>query len=99
MENEVHSTPNTGLRRWTKTGKDDGLKTHDLLCYPWAIVELKHSLVSQAEVKVCYYQAANASAAALSLQENLSSWLLVLFRKSCHRSLLSPASAPESRSG
>jgi len=60
-----------GLRRWTTTKKDDDLRAHDVLCYPWAIVEMKHFRVSPAEVNNCYCQAANASSAALSLQEHL----------------------------
>jgi hypothetical protein len=69
--NGVHSATTTGLRRWTETKDDVKLKAPDLLCYPWAIVEMKHSQVSPAEVEKCYCQAANASAAALSLQEQL----------------------------
>jgi hypothetical protein len=69
--NGVHSATTTGLRRWAETKNGVKLKAPDLLCYPWAIVEMKHSQVSSAEVEKCYCQAANASAAALSLQEQL----------------------------
>ncbi|KAL9115200.1 MAG: hypothetical protein Q9227_000994 [Pyrenula ochraceoflavens] len=67
----VHSTTTKGLRGWPKAKKTTALKAHDLLCYPWAVAEMKHSSVSQSEVEHCYCQAANASAAALTLQEQL----------------------------
>ena len=41
------------------------------MCYPWAVVEVKHAKVDQADKSFCYRQAANAAAAALQLQESL----------------------------
>ncbi|KAL9617417.1 MAG: hypothetical protein Q9160_007774 [Pyrenula sp. 1 TL-2023] len=68
----LHSAVTTGLRKGTESEDGGMLDTPDLLCYPWAIVEMKkYSRVPPAEVDRCYCQAANASAAALSLQERL----------------------------
>jgi hypothetical protein len=69
--NSVCSATTTGLRKWTKNKDESKLKASDLLCFPWAIVEMKHFLVSAAQVEYCYCQAANASAAALSLRREL----------------------------
>lgn len=67
----VHSAATSGLRNWILKGDDGKLKAPDLLCFPWAIVETKHCLGSSGEVEKCYCQAANASADAFSLQEQL----------------------------
>ena len=71
LSNRVHCATSTGLRRWTKTKDDVKLKAPDLLCYPWAIVEMKYFLATKVKVEKCYCRAANASAAALSLREQL----------------------------
>lgn len=47
------------------------LKDH-LLSFPWAVVELKHTNVTPAEVTKCYCQRANAASRALRIFENLS---------------------------
>jgi hypothetical protein len=69
--NGVCSATTTGLQKWNKHKNESKLKATDLLCFPWAVVETKHMLVSAAEVEKCYCQAANASAAALSLRQEL----------------------------
>ena len=47
-------------------------KTHDhCVCFPFAVVELKHTLVCQSQEQFCYCQAANAASAALTILENL----------------------------
>lgn len=43
----------------------------DLMCFPWAVVEVKSAIVDGDPERMCYCQAANASAAALSLREKL----------------------------
>jgi hypothetical protein len=66
--------PTTGLRKWTQSPKSTFLSTRDLACFPWAIVEFKKQVQGSkvAAKERCYCQAANASAAALSLQAQLS---------------------------
>jgi hypothetical protein len=44
------------------------LKDSDLMCFPWAVVEVKHPLGSK---DFCYRQAANASAKALDIMTRL----------------------------
>lgn len=68
---KVYSTTTKGLKSGARTRKAAALKAHDLLCFPWAVVEMKYSSISQDKVEYCYCQAANASAAALRLQEQL----------------------------
>ena len=43
-----------------------------LLCFPWAVIELKHENVSPTEVTKCYCQGANTASRALRIFENLS---------------------------
>ncbi|KAI9695123.1 MAG: hypothetical protein M1820_008891 [Bogoriella megaspora] len=69
--NEVFTAPASGLRRLNKNGSTAKIEIHDKLCFPWAIVEFKDDQASPAEIKECYCQAANGSAAALSLRERL----------------------------
>ena len=77
---DLKSAPTTGLQRWT-SNKSSDLGAADLICFPWAIVEVKTSkrttksgakLDSSREM-FCYCQAANASAAALTMREKLAS--------------------------
>ncbi|CAO2655729.1 Nn.00g045320.m01.CDS01 [Neocucurbitaria sp. VM-36] len=76
----LKSAPTTGLQRWTSKKSSD-LGAADLICFPWAIVEVKTSkrgtksrakFDSSTEM-FCYCQAANASAAALTMREKLAS--------------------------
>ena len=62
------NTPTTGLKT-AKRAQD--LHDRHLLCYPWAVVEVKHAKVPERDVTFCYRQAANAAAAALKIQESL----------------------------
>lgn len=66
--------PTTGLRKWTQSPQNTFLSTKDLACFPWAIVEFKKQVQGSevAPKERCYCQAANASAAALALQAQLS---------------------------
>lgn len=41
------------------------------MCFPWAIVEVKHDDTESREGDKCYRQAANASAAALDIERSL----------------------------
>lgn len=49
--------------------KAEGNPENDLLCFPWAVVEIKRGYDSSAEF--CYCQAANASSFALQLFDDL----------------------------
>jgi len=91
IKNEVHliSAPTTALHKWA-TGDHLSLRSADLICFPWAIVEVKknkenimlgpkytkHNMRiardNEGSEQFCYCQAANASAAALTLRENLT---------------------------
>ena len=47
------------------------LTYNDLICFPFAVVELKHGMVGGSHQEFCYCQAANGASAALSMLENL----------------------------
>ena len=51
---------------------DQQLADHKLLCFPWAIVELKKPGVSHADITKCYCQAANAASSCLTMLEQLT---------------------------
>jgi hypothetical protein len=80
-EDALKSAPTTKLRQWG-SGKNPTLSDADLMCFPWAIVEIKKGKeesilgtdrnVAQRNEQFCYCQAANASAEALTLRENLA---------------------------
>lgn len=60
----IGTTVTTGLQKKTR----ENLSAADLLCFPWAIVEVKCFHARADATGFCYCQAANASSAALSLQ-------------------------------
>jgi hypothetical protein len=64
----VISSPRTSLQQW-KPEKRKELGAADLMCFPWAIVEVKTSPCKTAFKQFCYCQAANASAEALTMRE------------------------------
>jgi hypothetical protein len=83
------STPTTALYNWAAKKKAKLPEAKDLMCFPWAIVEIKRGTAEsaandeykrkEAEAKAherraqfCYCQAANASAAGLTLREHLA---------------------------
>jgi len=82
------SAPTTKLKQW-RPKKNSELNAPDLMCFPWAIVEAKMNKTykeqgvgtakyqQKAKIKMsenfCYCQAANASAKALILREELAS--------------------------
>jgi hypothetical protein len=83
------SAPTTALYRWATKKKVHVLEAKDLMCFPWAIVEVKRGTAepvadkghthNEAEAKrherrtqFCYCQAANASAAGLTMREHLA---------------------------
>lgn len=82
-DTKLVSTPGKALLRWA-TKKQKSLKAMHLMCFPWAIVEVKHGTPNSCKknereskdhdtrTESCYCQAANASAAALILQEDLA---------------------------
>lgn len=61
------SAPTTGLLRKPM----DEVKGPDLMCFPGAVIEFRHSEVQTESEEVCYCKAANAAAAALSIYESL----------------------------
>lgn len=65
---KVRTAPSAGIRT-SKTFR--GLMEEHLLCYPWAVVEVKHAKVDDKDIKFCYRQAANAAAAALDIRYSL----------------------------
>lgn len=65
--NMITTTVTTGLQK----KKRERLSAADLLCFPWAIVEVKCFHARADAMGFCYCQAANASSAALSLQYRL----------------------------
>lgn len=85
---QLVSTPTTGLAKWASKRSRNALQAKDLMCFPWAIVEVKkgtaESLANnpstdknearehEKRTEFCYCQAANASAAALILRERLA---------------------------
>lgn len=83
------SAPTTALHNWATKKKTKPLEAKDLMCFPWAVVEVKRGTAepvaddkhidNEAEAKehkkrtqFCYCQAANASAAGLTLREHLA---------------------------
>jgi hypothetical protein len=88
-ENSLISAPTTALYHSATKKKATLLEAKDLMCFPWAIVEVKRGTagssadvedrIQVAEAKAhakrtqfCYCQAANASAAGLTLREHLA---------------------------
>jgi hypothetical protein len=67
----VISAPRSGLHNWAKNKRGD-TKRSDLICFPWAVVELKIAKVPPKEIQFCYCQAANGASTALKIYENLS---------------------------
>ena len=48
----------------------------NLVCFPCAVVEIKHHRVSRGDIQHCYRQAANGASTALSMLHRLSYYLL-----------------------
>ncbi|KAH6622266.1 hypothetical protein C7974DRAFT_473606 [Boeremia exigua] len=85
---QLMSTPTTALARWASNRSKNVLQAKDLMCFPWAIVEMKRGTpeplannppINKREARdhekrteFCYCQAANASAAGLILRERLA---------------------------
>ena len=84
----IVSTPTTALANWM-TKKNSQIPTgQDLMCFPWAIVEIKKGIAEpitndarmntkaaqahERRTQFCYCQAANASAAGVLLREQLA---------------------------
>ena len=83
------SAPTTALYNWAAKNNAKLPEAKDMMCFPWAIVEVKRGTaepvtedeheVNEAEARAhlgrtqfCYCQAANASAAGLTLRERLA---------------------------
>lgn len=83
------SAPTTALHNWATKRKAKSLEAKDLMCFPWAIVEIKRGTAGplagaehetnkvearahKRRTQFCYCQAANASAAGLTLRERLA---------------------------
>ena len=69
----LHSSPTDGLTNFSSRspGSVQKLTYNDLICFPFAVVELKHGMVGGSQEEFCYCQAANGASAALSMLENL----------------------------
>jgi hypothetical protein len=90
----IISSPKTSLRKWNPT-KPKALGAADLICFPWAIIEVKTTPWKETPRKetpqqFCYCQAANASAQALVMREKLAAQVdepsvdaLVIFAFTC----------------
>jgi hypothetical protein len=78
----LHCSPTTGLekdvikKKTLKLKAGELVRKHYLLCFPWAVVEMKKHEVNEskatAETAFCYCQAANAASTALAMLENLA---------------------------
>jgi len=68
---QLRSSPTKALEAWPSKDPEAWAST-DLMCFPWAVVEAKHGRGRQGNAEFCYCQAANASAAALRLREQLA---------------------------
>lgn len=74
----LYSSPTTGLskygmdRPFTRQASKCISNDH-LVCFPFAVIELKHQSVGQSTEHECYCQAANAASVALNMLENLYS--------------------------
>lgn len=66
------SAPTSGFAAYLKD--KNSMSRHDLLCFPWAVVELKKSEEGnrRSETTRAYCQAANATSTALCMLENLA---------------------------
>ena len=70
----------TALSNWDKLiscpikdlSSSKNIARHHLVCFPSAIVEIKHHRVPRSEREYCVYQAANASSSALAMLNQLS---------------------------
>lgn len=69
---KLRSAPTTSLKRYDEKQKNSELGDEHLTCFPWAIVEVKRSEPDKPSETFCYCQAANASAEALVLREELA---------------------------
>ncbi|CZR54222.1 uncharacterized protein PAC_04105 [Phialocephala subalpina] len=67
---EEHKNGNLISSPITRLDKD--LREKDRVCFPCAVVEIKHHKVSQGQRRKCYCQAANGAATALSMLGRLS---------------------------
>ncbi|KAJ5062596.1 hypothetical protein J3E74DRAFT_288303 [Bipolaris maydis] len=68
----ILSSPRRALGQWDSSKlTGDKMRGLDLMCFPWAVVEVKSAGVDAGIERTCYCQAANASAAALRLRERL----------------------------
>ena len=66
FETDEPTTIDSGIEGEAKFSKEH------LLCFPWAVVELKHQSVPPSEITKCYCQGANGAARALRMYETLS---------------------------
>jgi hypothetical protein len=66
--------PETDEQLTIESGVPDerGFSKEHLLCFPWAVVELKQQFVAAAEIEYCYCQGVNAASRALRMFETLS---------------------------
>lgn len=74
----LYSSPTTGLSKYginrprTRAASQEMSNDH-LVCFPFAVIELKHQSVGGSREQQCFCQAANAASVALNMLENLYS--------------------------
>jgi hypothetical protein len=56
----------------TKLEKTQEISEKHFVCFPSAVIELKHHKATQAQRDKCYFQAANATPTALAMLDRLS---------------------------
>ena len=60
------------IRKKKNWEEDKQLIDNKLLCFPWAIVEIKRPSASHADITKCYCQAANGASTSLTMLEQLT---------------------------
>lgn len=71
QKGSLRPSPSSNLRRMDPNKPGTG-GAAELMCFPWAIVELKTTPWKADQTEFCYCQAANASAQALIMREELA---------------------------
>lgn len=67
---DLITSPMSGVSDWVRD-KRSKIHQNQLVCFPWAVVEIKPANEQQNPVHFCYCQAANGASTALALLETL----------------------------
>ena len=78
LSHGVYCSPTTGLAAYPvdrpfTAEKSQSIHSDHLVCFPFAVIELKHQMGGQTREQQCYCQAVNAASTALKLLEKLYS--------------------------